>query len=122
MTSIWLQPAFFAALATLLTACTALIKTLQAGVVAQDTNAKVTAHGAVIAGTALNVESVRLQTNGTAAALQARIDEMEQTIKDMRELGLTPKTVPLCLYHPMPGGKRAEDPPLTPSDKPAATS
>jgi hypothetical protein len=109
-----LSPAFFASLATLIAAVGGLVAVLRGQSTANDTNAKVTNTQATQQNHTAQLQTVITQTNGVANALQQRIDLLEQTIAEMRALGLTPHTVPL------PGGRRASDSPAIEPTPPAA--
>ena len=115
MISALTNPAFWTALGAFCASLGALIMTIQGKQTSAqtketvlNTNQQVTDHGATL-------NKIQEQTNGTAAALQQRIDLLETVLAEMRTLGLTPKTLP-----PIPN-RRATDPPAarTPADPPA---
>jgi len=95
MTSLLATPTFIAALVAMMTALATLITALATRLTANDTNAKVTeTHSSMLTAAATNNAAHTLM-NGTAAAIQQRIDTIELAIREVRELGLTPLTVPL---------------------------
>ena len=100
MNTLLSTPTFIAALCTLLIALATLLTALSARLTANDTNAKVTDTQQHAVDNKAALQLISEQTNGTAQALQARIDTLEFTLREMRELGLTPKTVPVPVDKP----------------------
>lgn len=100
------NPAFWTALGAFCAAFGALIVSIRGQAEATatkatvlNTNQQVTDHGATL-------DRIKEQTDGTAAALQQRIDLLELVLSEMRTLGLTPKTLPEVPQ------RRATDPPI----------
>jgi hypothetical protein len=100
-----LAPDFWASLAAFVTAIAALITVLKNRSTVESTHQTVQAMHQTVLAQSPKLDTVVTQTNGVAAALQERIDVLEQTLLEMRELKLTPRTVPL------PGGRRVSDHP-----------
>lgn len=97
MSNAWLTPTFMTALIALISGVIGLVRIMAANLRIDQTNATATTAASHAETAKQQAVAAAAVSNGTAKAIQRRLDEIEGAVAEFRALGLTPKTVLVAL-------------------------